>query len=1079
MSLNIEAARIPVLGEADTIVAGGSLAGVACAIRLAKAGRRVWLIEPRTYMGRELTATLRPWLDLPADGRPLPELIGHVLEAQLQDASMAEAQAAPAGDGCVPLHPDRLKISLEDALQEAGVRFLYASLPIAVEEKDGRVAGIVIANKSGRQLIRCREAIDATETALLAALCGEQETGGERGANALFYRTLEFVGVEAELLPGAVPTLHVPEETGVFGGVVRFRQGYRGNGHVSVELGLALNGANTLEANREREAEARARSMRLAIYLLQREPAFRKAVLGASSHELLGPFPLGVAEGGETGEPGPQAAAAAAGPAGIRSIRRDAAGEWLEPLGAAALGERLGDELAATAASAGTAAGTNVEASLGASGTDRVSTDTAQTDADAGQPAPADADETIAVRIPSLGDEDGVFPLAEVRTSAIPVFDRVDVLVLGGGSSGACASIAAAGEGARTALVDLNPGLGGTGTFGGVDSYWFGRKAGYAARLQEAVLALERELHYKGHKWNIEAKMHVLLTQARNSGVQLLFNAITFGVLMEGNRVAGAAVATRWGPVAIKASATIDATGDGDAAAFAGAPFVYGSEKDHAVMWYSLAQFTAPNKIQNNFTSMVDVSNVLDYTRAILAGRRRGADCHDHGVYVATRESRHVKGDVVMKLSDQLLQRRWPDVINVHFSNHDVKGVSGADWVNVGLIPPNLEIEIPYRMLLPQGLEGMLLAGKAISATHDALPAIRMQADLENLGAAAALAAVLAVRSGKGLREIDLKRLQRRLAEEGLVPADAAERTLKPIVYTDAELERLVESIEADRPLYEYSNMRMNEVYDGRIPFVEICSVGPRIVPFLERALERAEGTRRIRLSQALSMIGSNSGAPVLIEAIMRELNGDRLPPRTADIMYVQLPPDHGAMPEAAYLLYSLAQAKDKRAIAVWRRVADLLKPDEDDFKDTWQGLFYYVDAVCQGAERLGDPEAALVLAQLRRIPLLRDQQSGHGYQPDYFLERRAMLELAIGRALACCGSPEGYEVLIRYLSDARSLLSKQALQHLRRLTGESYGKEPGVWTVWLNAAKDHLRPKPIDLRLDLETASETLLRQV
>ena len=70
-------------------------------------------------------------------------------------------------------------------------------------------------------------------------------------------------------------------------------------------------------------------------------------------------------------------------------------------------------------------------------------------------------------------------------------------------------------------------------------------------------------------------------------------------------------------------------------------------------MWYSLSQYKAPSKLQNNFTSMVDVSSILDYTRAILAGRRRGEECHDHGIYVATRESRHIVGDAVMRLPDQ------------------------------------------------------------------------------------------------------------------------------------------------------------------------------------------------------------------------------------------------------------------------------------------------------------------------------------------------------------------------------------------------------------------------------------------
>ncbi|SEN78767.1 hypothetical protein SAMN05444955_1244 [Lihuaxuella thermophila] len=124
---------------------------------------------------------------------------------------------------------------------------------------------------------------------------------------------------------------------------------------------------------------------------------------------------------------------------------------------------------------------------------------------------------------------------------------------------------------------------------------------------------------------------------------------------MDNETVKGAVAAPRWGPFAFLSDVLLDATGDGDAAAFAGANYVYGSERDHTVMWYSLAQFEKPGRTRNNFTSMVDVSNIEDYTRAILAGRRRGGVLHDHGVYVATRESRHMVGDVIMTLADQML----------------------------------------------------------------------------------------------------------------------------------------------------------------------------------------------------------------------------------------------------------------------------------------------------------------------------------------------------------------------------------------------------------------------------------------
>lgn len=1044
--LTMERAAVSVLGEADAVVIGGSLAGIACALELANAGKRVWLVEPRTYMGGSITASLRPWLALPSDGN-LPRLIEKVLIGRQADENNS-----------VALYPDRLKRTLEDVLQEGGVQLLYASLPVGIEKRDGRTVGVVIANKSGRQLIKSPLLIDTTETALLAQLSGEDVASYAPGEEALYYRTLEFVGLDRDLVAG-LATLTVPAEIGLEGGSVRLHQGYRDDGHWLVELALKLPSANTLAANREREVAARRVSMRLAVHFMQHEFAFRKAVLSTSSHELYGPIPL---EGDSSPSNGEWLSEAKTGSDGVwslyRAVYKHGCAELLDPLSAAGAGEQLGRLLADESAV--------VVCMDSGSVVEPVQQE---------QVAP----EELMVCIPTLDGRATGFTAAEIDAAQVPIFETVDVLVAGGGSSGACASFTAAGEGVRTALIDLNPGLGGTGTFGGVDSYWFGRKTGYAARIQDAVLAQQSELRYKGHKWNIEAKMHVLLEGASRSGVELFLNAITFGVLKKGSQVKGAVVATRWGPVAVAAEVVIDATGDGDLAAFAGADYVYGSERDHTVMWYSLAQYTAPDKIQNNFTSMVDISNVLDYTRAILAGRRRGSECHDHGTYIATRESRHVKGDVVMKLSDQLLHRKWTDTINVHFSNHDVKGVSGADWVNIGLIPPNLEIEISYRMLLPEGLDGMLVAGKAVSATHDALPAIRMQADLENLGAAAALAAVQAVRSGSALRAIDIKPLQHRLANEGLIPIGTAGRKLKPRTYSDVELESLVASIEAAEPLYEYSNMRMNEIYADPIPFVEICSVGPRIVPFLVHALERAEGLRRIHLAQALAMIGSNEAVPVLVDLIMEHLSGEKLPVRTADIMYVQLPPDHGAMPDAAFLLYSLAQTKDKRSIAVWSRVAELLLPEEDDFKDTWQGLYYYIDAVCQGAERLGDPAAVPVMEAIRRIPLLRDQQCLHSYQPDYFRERRAMLELAAARALAACGSPEGYEVLIGYLSDVRSLLARQALLLLRRLSGMAYDGDPEQWSTWLYDSRMHLQPRSIDLRLDVETASETILREM
>jgi len=1039
---------VPALFEADAVVLGGSFAGIAAALRLAEGGRRTVVVEPRTYMGREATATLRPWVSRPEAGAALPEPLRTVL---------AGHDAAVGGEA--PLHPDRVKRTLEDTLAAKGVGWVYATLPIALLERDGRVDGVVVANKSGRQAIRCRAVIDATETALAAALAGEDTSAYGGGPTARYERTLEFTGVDAASLSARGDALDVPSSLGLDGGVVRLHRGWLGDaeGHVLVEFALTLPSGNDVAANRARELAARHAGMRLAAHLAAAEPAFAKAFLAASSHELRGPFPLAEVHGRGASLPAPEAystrlagVAVLAKPM-LAGIEPEA---FHDPAAACLLGAR-----AAEAALAG-----RLDASQGG----------------AFVPSAASEETTeaaLSALVPSLVRPRAGLAPVDVPAMSVPALGSADVLVVGGGSGGASASIAAAAEGAHTMLLELNPGLGGTGTFGGVDSYWFGRRNGFAAAIADRVSDVQRDIGYKGHKWNIEAKMYALQSMAAQAGVEPTFQAITFGALKRGDRVRGVVAATRRGPRAVYAEAIIDATGDGDVAAYAGASFAYGSEKDHTVMWYSLAQFAEPGKTKNNFTSMVDVTDVLDYTRAIVAGRRRGPACHDHGSYVATRESRHIVGDVTMRLTDQLLQRRWNDVVNVHFSNHDVKGVSGADWVNVGLIPPNLEIEIPYRMLLPAGLEGLLLAGKAISATHDALPAIRMQSDLENLGGVAALAAVMAVREGTTPRTIPIRALQERLVRDGLIPANALTRRLAPVAYGEAELRRLADEIEA-KPLYTYAEMRMNEVYRDSIPFAEICSAGPRAVPVLERALREAEGIRKLHLAQALCMLGSTAGVPTLRDAILDAMRGDALPVRTADMMYVQLPPDHGAMPDAAYWLYALAPAADVRSVAAWERTAELVRPTEDDFKDSMLGLFYYVDAVCQGAERLGDRAALPALERLHRVPLLRGQQAPEGAQPDYFLERRTMLELSIGRAMARCGGAAGYDVLIAYLSDSRTLLAKNALLQLRRLSGRDYGFEADAWARWVLEKRPYLRTAPDRTRLDFEFDASTIARR-
>jgi NADPH-dependent 2,4-dienoyl-CoA reductase/sulfur reductase-like enzyme len=1038
--------RLPLLAQGDAVVVGGSLAGVCAALALAAAGRTVTLIDPRTYLGSDVTATMRPWLPAPQEGA-LPPVLAACVEA-----GSAAVPSADGGDGAgeIALHMDGLKTVLEDLLLAAGVKILYSSLPVGILAGEDGCQGIIIANKSGRQALGCTLAVDASETAVLARVAGGEFAPAPKGAEGeqTVWRTLEFTGVRG-LAPGP---LSLPAELGVEQATVH--RGYRGEDHALVECALRLpGGGSDVFSSTQREKLARRITFDVAAHLLAEHAAFAKAFLAGSSYELHGRHTTRLV--------GPQAWAQGlalselAGPVrGVWCANAAVTGVVPDPVAACSLGSSLGQALVRRWAER-EPPGRGLEAVKASAATQ---------------------EGALTVREPQQPQRGRGYAWCDAPAQAIPALRTCDVLVAGGGTSGAIAAMTAARRGMHTVLAEMNPGLGGTGTYGGIHTYWYGRRVGYAAEVMAMVDAMHDRLRHERQSgvlptWSIEAKLEALLRANVESGVDLALNALMVGAVVEPSsegsggktRVRGVVVATRYGPAALLGEAVIDASGDGDVAAFAGADYVYGAERDHALMYTYMAQVAQPGKPRNVKTSMVDVSNIEDYTRAILDERRRRKERdHDHGIYLAPRESRHIRGEVTLTLTDQLVRRAWPDVVNVAFSNNDIKGQSNSDWVMIGLISPNLEIEIPYRALLPRGLEGIIVAGKAFSATHDALAAPRMQPDIENLGGAAALAAVQAVRKGVPPSAIDVAELQAELAAADALPPGILTRRLMPLPADEETLRNLIAQLDAGRPLHAYSDMELMEVFEGRIPLVDLLCSGPQVVPLLEEAHAEAEGERRVLLAEALALAGSRACVPTLIEAIQAQLGGPTLPKRTAKIRHAGFPPDQNAAPDIAFILHALGAARDPRAIPVWRRIVDLLATaTEDEIVDKESSYYFYVVGVCFGAERLGDPAAVPILEQLHGYPVLRQHVHRSGMQPDFLQERMAYLELVIGRALARCGSPAGYVILISYLEDSRGLMAEHAHTELAAITGQDLGKDVAAWSEWLEQQGDSLQPKP------------------
>jgi hypothetical protein len=86
---------------------------------------------------------------------------------------------------------------------------------------------------------------------------------------------------------------------------------------------------------------------------------------------------------------------------------------------------------------------------------------------------------------------------------------------------------------------------------------------------------------------------------------------------------------------------------------------------------------------------------------------------------------------------------------------------------------------------------------------------------------------------------------------------------------------------------------------------------------------------------------------------------------------------------------------------------------------------------------------------------------------------------LVIGRALARCGSPDGFIILFNYLQDARALLTEHAHTELIRITGEDFGKDVAAWGQWLEANSDHLEPVPwLETTDAMQVWDEVILRE-
>jgi len=137
------------------------------------------------------------------------------------------------------------------------------------------------------------------------------------------------------------------------------------------------------------------------------------------------------------------------------------------------------------------------------------------------------------------------------------------------------------------------------------------------------------------------------------------------------------------------------------------------------------------------------------------------------GAQVGIRESRRLVGAYVLTADDVLAGRRFEDAVARSAYPIDIHNPAG-EGTTTHRLPPGASYEIPYRCLVPERVDGLLVAGRCVSTTHEAHASVRLTPTVMMLGQAAGTAAALAASAGLPPRAVDPRVLRAALAADGV-----------------------------------------------------------------------------------------------------------------------------------------------------------------------------------------------------------------------------------------------------------------------------------------------------------------------